>query len=266
MANTMSPKANIHPSASIGDNNIFEDNVIIKENCKIGNNNYFQSGSIIGPHVEIKDNNFFGSYCFIGGEAQDLDFKNEISYVRIGSYNKIREFVTVHRGTKGESATVVGDNNYMMAYAHMGHNSKIGDYNVLVNTSQLAGYSELGNRVVMSAFAAVHQFCKVGDYVMIGGGAKINKDVPPFTMVFGTPAKVVNLNIVGLRRNGFNAETREKIKDIYNLFYHSGYPFSTAIEKIASKYPEDREALQIINFFKNSKRGIIGFGRENSRD
>lgn len=259
--NKISNSAKISSDLKIGDNNIIEDNVVIKENCIIGNNNYFGAGAIIGPNVIIGDNNTFYHYCYIGGDPQDVAFLGDISYVRIGNNNKIREFVTIHRGTKKDTETIVGNNNFLMAYSHMGHNAKIGNNCVLVNNAQMAGYSELGNYVVMSAFCAIHQFCKVGDYVMIGGDSKINKDIPPYTMIFGVPAKVIGLNIVGLRRNGFSQERRNLIKEIYKIFYHSGYPFSEAIKIIEQKYGDEIEAQNIINFYKNSKRGIVGFKR-----
>ncbi|MCX8058450.1 MAG: acyl-ACP--UDP-N-acetylglucosamine O-acyltransferase [Spirochaetes bacterium] len=259
--NKISPSAKIDSSTKIGINNVIEDNVIIRENCIIGNNNYFQAGAVIGPNVIIGNGNFFGHFCYIGGDPQDVAYQGLISYVKIGDNNKIREFVTIHRGTKENSETIVGNNNFMMAYSHMGHNAKIGNNCVIVNNAQMAGYSELGNFVVMSAFCAIHQFCKVGDYVMIGGDSKINKDVPPFTMVFGVPAKVIGLNIVGLRRNNFSQERRNLIKEIYKIFYHSNYIFSEAIKVIETKYGNEPEAQNLINFYKNSKRGIVSFIR-----
>lgn len=262
MMNRISKNVYVDQSSLLGENNIIEEGVIIKENCKIGNNNYFQSGSIIGPNVIIGDNNFFGHYCFIGGDPQDVAFQGGVSYVKIGNNNKIREFVTIHRGTKEGTETVVGDNNFLMAYSHMGHNAKIGNSCVLVNNAQMAGYSELGNFVVMSAFCAIHQFCKVGDYVMIGGDTKVNKDIPPFVMIFGVPAKVIGLNIVGLRRNGFSQERRLLIKEIYKVLYHSKLPFSKAIEIIKEKYGNEPEAINLINFYYSSKRGLVGFKGE----
>lgn len=257
--NKIAKNAIIEKGVELGDGNIIKDYAIIRKGCKIGNNNIIESHSVVGPYVEIGDNNFIGISSYIGGEPQDLDFKNRISYIRIGNNNKIREFVTIHRGTGEGSYTIVGDNNYLMAYSHMGHNSKIGNNNILTNTCQLAGYTEIENYNVLSAFTAIHQFCKISSYCMIGGGAKVNKDVPPFTIAFGTPAKIVGINVVGLKRNNFTLAEREKIKRMYFIFYQSKLPFSKAIDKIKTTFPDFKPAEMLIEFFKKSKRGITAF-------
>lgn len=260
--NKIAKTAIIENGVKIGNNNIIKDYAIIRKGSIIGNNNTIESHSVIGPYVEIGDNNFIGISAYIGGDPQDLDYKNGVSFVKIGNNNIIREFVTIHRGTKDGSSTIVGNNNYLMAYAHMGHNAKIGDFNIITNTCQLAGYTEVENYSVLSAFTAIHQFCKIGSYCMIGGGAKVNKDVPPFTIAFGTPAKIIGLNIVGLRRNNFSTEDREKIKKMYNIFYHSNLPFTKAIKKIEDDFQDFNPAKMLVEFFKISKRGITAFGRD----
>jgi len=226
----------IGENSILGANSQLEEFAIIKHDTKLGENTKVDHHAVIGPYVIAGNGNYFGMFCYIGGDPQDVDYENKISYIKIGNNNIIREYVTIHRGSKEGSETIVGNNNFMMAYSHMGHNAKIGDNNVITNTAQLAGYSQLGNYVVMSAFTAIHQFCKVGDYVMIGGGAKVNKDIPPYSIAFGTPAKVIGLNIVGLRRRGFSAEQRERIKNIYDIFYHQGLTFSKAIKVIDEKF------------------------------
>ncbi len=242
-------------NCEIGEFSIIKEGTILGDNCKVGNN------AIIGPFVVTKDNNKFGNYCYVGGEPQDLDFNNEKSYVKIGNNNSIREFVTIHRGTEKNSETKIGNNNYIMAYAHMGHNSKIGNNNILTNSCQLAGYSSIGNYSVISAFTAVHQFTKISDYAMCGGGCLVNKDVPPFSMMWGQPAKIIGINIVGLKRNKFSIDDIKEVKELYKIMFQSKLPYSKAIEKIENEYNDSKNAQLLIDSYKNSKRGLSAFGR-----
>ena len=258
--------AMISQDCILGDNNIIGAGVIIKEGCKIGNNNKIEAGAIIGPYCEIGDNNTINHYAYIGGDPQDHEFTGDRSFVIIGNNNIIREYVTIHRGSKADTKTIVGDNNFLMAYTHMGHNSRIGNNCVLTNVVQLAGYSSLDNNVVMGGYSGLHQFCKVGSYAMVGGNTHVNKDIIPYSMAFGIPSKVIGLNTVGLRRAGFSQEDREIIKSIFHLLYLSKLPFSVAIEKIEEQYAGNPFANEIVSFYRSSKRGICGFGYKKDQE
>ncbi len=259
--NTIDKNSKISDDLKIGENNQIGSNVIIKEGCIIGNNNKIMDNTIIGPHVIIGDNNEIGYFNYIGGDPQDHDYiKNSISYVEIGNNNIIREYVSIHRGTKEGTKTIIKDNNFLMSYVHLGHNDIIGSNCTLTNLVQLSGYVTLEDNIVMGGMAGVHQFCKIGSFSMIAGKAYVNKDIVPYSLVFGIPAQVIGINSVGLRRAGFSQEDRELIKAMYHILYNSGLPFSKAIEKISEEYKNNAYAQHLIDFVKMSKRGIASFG------
>jgi len=263
--NNFSEHTNIADDLRIGEGNIIGSNVIIKEGCIIGNNNIIADNAIIGPNVIIGDNNEIGHFTYIGGEPQDHDFiKGSISYVEIGSNNKIREYVTIHRGTKAETKTILKDNNFLMSYVHFGHNVIVGSNCTFTNLVQLAGYVEVEDNVVMGGMSGAHQFCKIGAYSMIGAKAYINKDILPYSLVFGIPAQIIGINFVGLRRIGINQEDRDLIKNLYHIIYNSGLPFTKAIEKIRLEYQSNLYAEKILGFIKKSTRGIASFGYKKS--
>ncbi len=263
--NKFGENTKISSDLRIGENNSIGSNVIIKEGCIIGSDNVIEDNAIIGPNVIIGNNNEIGHFAYIGGEPQDHDFvKGIISYVEIGNNNKIREFVTIHRGTKPDSKTSLKDNNFLMAYTHFGHNVNVGSNCIFTNLVQLAGYVEVEDNVVMGGVSGAHQFCRIGSYSMIGAKAYINKDIIPYSLVFGIPAQIIGINFVGLRRYGINQEDRDLIKNLFHIIYNSGLPFSKAIEKISNEYKNNIYAEKILNFVKECKRGIASFGYKKS--
>ncbi|HPC37780.1 MAG TPA: acyl-ACP--UDP-N-acetylglucosamine O-acyltransferase [Exilispira sp.] len=265
--NKIDKTAKISNDLVIGDGNQIGSNVIIKEGCVIGNNNIILDNAIIGPYVKIGDNNEIGHYSYLGGDPQDHDYiKNSISFVEIGNNNIIREYVTIHRGTKENSKTIIKDNNFLMAYTHFGHNVIVGSNCTFTNLVQLAGYVEVEDNVVMGGISGAHQFCKIGAYSMIGAKAYINKDILPYSLVFGIPAQVIGINFIGLRRAGFTAEDREAIKTIFHIIYNSGLGFSKAIEKISNECKDDKFAQKILDFIKKSNRGLASFGYNKSEN
>ncbi len=263
--NKISKDCKISEDLKIGENNIIGSNVIIKEGCTIGNNNLILDNAIIGPYVTIGDNNKIGHFAYLGGDPQDHDFvEGSVSYVEIGNNNIIREYVTIHRGTKPESKTIIKDNNFLMAYTHFGHNVVVGSNNTFTNLVQLAGYVEVEDNVVMGGISGAHQFCKIGSYSMIGAKSYINKDIIPFSLVFGIPAQVIGINFIGLRRAGINSKDRDFVKNLFHIIYNSALPFSKAIEKIEGEFSGNFYADRILNFIKRSKRGLASFGYRKS--
>lgn len=228
----------IAPTAIIGENCIIAEGVIIRDGVKIGNNNH------IYP------------YAVIGEDPQDLNYRNEESFVEIGDNNRIREFVTVHRGTGEGSKTIIGSDCLIMAYAHVGHNCKVGDHVILTNSSQLAGYVELGDYVVIGGDASVHQHCRIGDCTILGGKSATNQDIPPYVVATGIPARGITVNRHGLRRAKVPSESIRKIRAAFNVLYREGNTLKTTIAKMEAELSDDPYIIKLLKFLQSSKRGL----------
>ncbi len=250
------PTAIVDPGAEIGNSVDISPFSIISDHVRIGDN------TVIGPHAVILPFTSIGASCtihtgaIIGDLPQDLAFDNAESYVRIGSGCVIREGVTIHRGTKSGTQTVVGDNCYLMAYSHLAHNVKLGNNVITVNGSLLAGYVEVGDKAFISGNCVVHQFVKIGRLAMLGGGCAIGKDVPPFcTTRSGWVNDIVGLNVVGMRRAGIDPAGRLEIKRAFKKLYLSGLNVSEAVAAIKRDQTSDY-ALEFCRFLETSSRGI----------
>ncbi len=227
-------------------------------NVKIGNK------CSIAPHVTLHEYTSIGENCqihsgaVIGDLPQDIGFKGEISFVKIGSNCVIREGVTIHRGSKENTITEIGNDCFLMAFSHFAHNVKIGNGVIAANGVLLAGHVEIGDRVFLSGNSMVHQFVKIGRLVMLGGAGAVSKDVPPFCTVrpvsFNT---VVGLNVVGMRRAGINAQDRQDIRRAFKILYHSGLNITQAVEKLKATFPSG-PASEFASFIEQSKRGLCG--------
>ncbi|MGB9856599.1 MAG: acyl-ACP--UDP-N-acetylglucosamine O-acyltransferase [Dictyoglomaceae bacterium] len=243
----------IHPSSEIGENveigpfSFIDRGVKIGKNTKIENNVILKEGTIIGENCHIH------SGAILGDLPQDLNFKGEKSFLIIGNNVVIREYCVLHRASGEGNATIVGDDCYIMAYSHLAHNVKLGKKVVIANATQIAGYVEIDDQAFVSGLVAIHQFVRIGKLAMVGGSSKIVKDVPPYALVDGNPARVYGINTVGLKRANFPLEKRNLIKEIYHILY-SNLPFEERFKKI-SEYQDD-SAREILEFVKNSKRGI----------
>jgi len=244
----VSKSAKIAKGVEIGPFAIVEDDVELGPNVKIWPHAYICSGTSIGEGTQIH----MGSV--IGHLPQDLAFENKKTYVKIGKRNVIREYVTVHRGTKAGSVTVIGDDCYLMALAHVGHNCEIGDRVIIANGALLAGYVTVGESAFISGNVVIHQFCRIGMLSMIGGFSGINKDVPPYMLVRG-PSVVRAVNLVGLRRAKFSRELMGEIKEAYKLLYLSDLNTTQAIEEM-KKIKPSKELAHLIDFVQSSKRGV----------
>ncbi|UCB44378.1 MAG: acyl-ACP--UDP-N-acetylglucosamine O-acyltransferase [Spirochaetota bacterium] len=246
----------IDSSADIGSDNTIGPYVVIDGHVKIGNNNIIDPASIITGNTTIGDNNHIHGHVYIGNLPQDLAHKGGSTLVRIGNNNIIREFTTVHRGTKEGSATIIGDNNYLMVACHVAHNCRLGSDIIMVNAASLGGYVEVHDHAFLGAFVVVHQFCKIGSYSICGILTKITKDIPPFMMVDGNPAIVRGLNLVGLKRKGFSQERRELLKKAYKIIYRSGYSISHSKEEL-KKLEDNKDIRLLLDFISSSERGIL---------
>lgn len=252
------PTAIVHPNAKLGRNVVIGPYAIIGENVEIGDN------CVIGPHVVIEGwttigtgNRFFHGGS-IGCEPQDLKFKGEKSFLFIGDNNIFRENVTISRGTEGGGGeTRIGNNNLFMAYSHVAHDCQLSNNIILGNCSALAGHVVVEDRAIISGLSGVHQFCKIGKMAMVGFSSKIVKDIPPFVLVDGNPAKVSGINVVGLRRNGIESHIRDEIKKAYRILYRSNQTISKAIEQMEQELQGIAEIDHFIRFLRSAERGIL---------
>ncbi|HEY7334758.1 MAG TPA: acyl-ACP--UDP-N-acetylglucosamine O-acyltransferase [Bryobacteraceae bacterium] len=246
-------KANIAESAEIGPYCIVGAGVCIGSGTQAKANVYFE-----GP-LEIGEDNVFYPYSTVGVAPQDLKYKDEQSQTRIGSRNKIREFVTIHRGTEGGGMlTSIGDDNLLMAYVHVAHDVSVGNHTVLANAATIGGHVIVGDWAVVSAGSAIHQFCKVGRHAIIGGYSVITQDVLPFSMtVSEREVKVFGANATGLERRGFQSETVERLQKAFRLLTRSGLNTSQALARIREEIPPSGEIEELIAFIGASARGFI---------
>ena len=255
--NSVSSMAFVHPEARLGDNVIVEPFAYVDANTEIGEGTRVMTqssvlyGARIGKHCTIYP------HATIAGIPQDLKFQGEDTLAIIGDHTIIRECATVNRGTASKGFTKVGDNCLIMAYSHVAHDCVLNNHIILGNTTQLAGEVEIEDYAIISGGTLAHQFSKIGAHVMIQGGSKISKDIPPFVMVGREPITYVGLNIVGLRRRGFNSERINSIQEIYRYLYMSGYNISQAVERIEQELPESDDRELILQFIRTSTRGII---------
>ena len=247
----------IDSKAKIGSNVTIGHYSIIKENVIIG------SGTIIGPHVVIDSYTEIGSdcrifqYASIGAEPQALKFEGEETWVKVGRGTVVREFATINRGTGfGGGITEVGEENFIMAYAHVAHDCKTGRNVILANVATLAGHITIGDYATIGGLAAIHQFVKVGNYAYISGKAAITKDIPPYVIASGDRAKLYGLNKIGLKRHGFSEETLGIMKKAYQMTFRQGFPLKEAIEKVLLEVEQIPEVVRFIDFIKSSERGI----------
>ncbi|MBN2323065.1 MAG: acyl-ACP--UDP-N-acetylglucosamine O-acyltransferase [Spirochaetes bacterium] len=247
----------IDHNAEIGTYNEIGPLVVIEGGVRIGNNNRIEPGAIITSNTTIGDNNRIHGHVYIGNEPQDLAYDGSETYVKIGNDNVFREFTTVHRGTKEGSSTVIGDNNYLMTASHVAHNCRIGNNVIMVNGASLGGYAEVHDHAFLSAFVIVHQFCRIGGYTICGILTKITKDVPPFLMIDGNPALVRGLNLVGLKRKGFDAKRRAIIKQAFKTVYRMGYSVPHALELLGEMEQQSEDLRMFIDFIVESERGIL---------
>jgi UDP-N-acetylglucosamine acyltransferase len=254
----------IHPTAIVSSEAEIEDDVCIGPYCRIGprvqigKRCRFESHVIVEGPTKMGENNQFYPFGTIGLQPQDLKFKGEETYLTIGNHNIFREYVNVHRGTKGGGGnTRIGDHNFLMAYAHVGHDSIIGNHIILANAATLAGHVVIEDHVTIGAFSGVHQFCRVGTHGYVGGYSVITKDVLPYSKtVSERNTKAYGPNTIGLERKGFTPQQIRDIKAAFRLLLQSKLNTSQAVETIKARL-NSPEARVILDFIEKSGRGVI---------
>ncbi len=261
--------SDVHPTAIVGDKVRLGERVKISPYAVLDGEINIGDDCEIGPFVHITGLVNIGartrilSAAAIGEPPQDLSYDGTPGLVEIGSDCVLREYVTVHTPIEGDQGkiTSVGDHCFFMANSHVAHNVKVGSHVIMANGALLAGFVQVGDYAFISGNVAVHQFCRIGSYVMVGGLAKVVQDVPPFVMVDGTPAHVHGLNIVGLRRGGFDRVQRSRIKEAFKLLY-SGISFKEAVKKLKEKTGDDPLIHEMIEIAENTKRGLVTYEKK----
>ncbi len=252
------PRAIIDPSAKLGENVEVGPWTIIGPDVEIGD------GCVIASHVVLKGptrmgrNNRIYQFSSVGEDTPDLKYQGEPTRLIIGDNNVIREGVTIHRGTvQDRGETVIGNDNLLMAYAHVGHDSVIGDHCILVNNASLAGHVNVGDWAILSGYSLVHQFCNIGAHSFAGFGCGISKDVPAYVTVSGQPAEAKTINAEGLKRRGFSREAIAAIRRAYKIVYRQGLTVEEAVAQLNEIAAEQPEVQLLIDSLQQSKRGIV---------
>ena len=253
----ISPLAFIDPEAKIGENCEVGPFCFIDKNVVIGDNNVLMNSVTLLSGTRVGNGNKFFPGAVIGAIPQDLKFKGEETTAELGDNNTIRENVTIHRGTASTGKTIVGSNNLIMENAHIAHDCVVGSGIIMGNSTKLAGEVVIDDNAIISAVVLVHQFCRIGGYVMVQGGTRTSKDLPPFILAGREPVAYAGLNIVGLRRRGFSRETIDNITHAYRLIYQCNLTINEAIAAIREEVTMSKEIEYIIDFVGSSQRGIV---------
>lgn len=255
----------IHPTALVDAGARVAETAEIGPFCVVGSDVEIGAGTRLMANLYIEgptwigEDNVFYPYSTVGVASQDLKYKGERAETRIGSRNRIREFVTIHRGTEGGGAlTRIGDDNLLMAYTHVAHDVQLGHHCVLANGVTLAGHVTIGDHAVIGAFTGVHQFCRIGRHSMIGGYSVVTQDVLPFsTTVSERVIKIFGANRHGLERRGFAPEAIEPLQNLFRILTRAKLNTSQAIERIREQVPQTQEVEEVLAFIAGSQRGIV---------
>jgi UDP-N-acetylglucosamine acyltransferase len=251
------PFTHIDPQAKIGANVSIEAFTSIHADVEIGEGTWIGSNVTIYPGARIGKNVKIFPGAVISAIPQDLKFGGEVTTAVIGDNSTIRECVTINRGTSDKMKTVIGQNCLIMAYVHVAHDCLIGNNCILANSVQMAGHVTVGDFAIIGGSSAIHQFATIGQHVMISGGSLVRKDVPPFTKSGREPLTYAGINSVGLRRRNYTDEQINIIQEAYRYLYLKGLNTNAAIEEIETHLPNTPERNEILEFIKNSERGIM---------
>jgi UDP-N-acetylglucosamine acyltransferase len=252
------PTAIVHKGAELGTDVEIGAYSIIGPHVKIGDNTTIMHHVVIDGHTTLGKGNVIHPFCSIGGPPQDITYKGEDTKVIIGDHNTIREYVTINRATTKENwVTVMGNYNYIMAYAHIAHDCVLGDRIIMANVATLAGHIRVGNYAVLGGLVAVHQFVRIGAYAFIGGKTGVDRDIPPFTIAAGPRAQLYGINRRGLVRMGFGQEVLDALKNAYRLVSKRELRLKEALQRAREELPDIPEVKMFLDFYEGSKRGVL---------
>jgi UDP-N-acetylglucosamine acyltransferase len=244
------PTAEMGRDVTVGPFSIIGPNVIIGDGCRLGPRVTLHQNVRLAEEVSVGDGSI------LGGDPQDLKYRGEETWVEIGSGTIIREYSTINRATAATFKTTVGARCFIMSYVHLAHDCHVGDDVVIANATQCAGHVTIHDRAVLSGLNAVHQFVTIGTYAFVGGGSRVNQDIPPYVKAVGNPMELYGLNSIGLQRAGFPAETVAALKRAYRLFFNSDLNLSQALERARSELPGVPEVDRFLAFVESSERGV----------
>jgi len=254
----------IHASAIIADSAVIAGDVeigpytIVGDNVEIGAGTRIDSHVVINGPTRIGNNNHIYQFASIGDDPQDKKYAGEPTRLTIGDGNTIREFTTISRGTVQDAGvTVLGDDNWIMAYVHIAHDCRIGSHGVFANNATLAGHVQVGDWVIFGGFSGVHQFCRVGAHAFLGMYAGVARDVPAYTMVSGQPAEPRGINSEGLKRRKFSSDEIRNIKNAYRIVYRKGLRLADAIDELQALAGAQPELEPLLLSLEGSERGIV---------
>ena len=249
------PLANVSPEARLGVGVSIGAFASVEADVELGDHCVVASGAVVKSGVKAGAHNEFCEHAVIGGAPQHVGRPQHIGRVVIGEGNVFREYVTIHRALKPETATTVGNGNYVMASVHFGHDCTVGNTAIFANGALLGGHVSVSDRAFVSGAVAVHQFCRVGRLAMVGGHARVVQDVPPFMLLDGQSGCIVGLNIVGLRRSGHTAEDIASLKAAYRLIYRRGLPWKDVLEALRTEFTHG-PVTQLLEFLSTGTRGF----------
>jgi len=251
----IAPTARVHPDAVIGPGAVIGEFCIIEQDVVIGTRTTLEPYVYVKRWTTLGEANEISAGTVLGTDPLDKNFKGGRSYLKIGNGNKIREHFTISRGTAAESETVIGDENYVMTSGHIAHNAKIGNRTVIASCALVAGYVEVEDQAFISGNVAIHQYCKVGRLAMVGGGVRVNVDVPPYFLYAGLYVTPTGLNVIGLRRAGYASAEIAALKAAYKTLYRSGLKLEEALQCIENGVSTE-QTRHLAAFIRSSKRGI----------
>jgi UDP-N-acetylglucosamine acyltransferase len=259
-----SAQAGVHPTAQVAASARLGTGVSIGAYCVVGADVEIGDGTTLDAHVVVAGPSRLGRdnrihpFASIGGDPQDKKFHGERSELVIGDRNTIREFVTINRGTAdGGGTTRIGDDNWIMAYAHIAHDCQIGSHTVFSNNATLAGHVVIGDHVILSGFSGVHQFCHIGAHAFIGMGCLVNGDVPPFVIMANEYGRPRGINAEGLKRRGFSPERIATIRRAYRTLYVAGLPLAEARAQLAASAGDSPDVAALLEFLDASQRPLV---------
>lgn len=261
-AATIHPSAVVAPGAELGEGVQIGAFCVVGEGVRIGANTRIEPHCVLAGRTTIGSDNRIGPHASLGGPPQDKKYAGEPTELRIGDRNTIREFTTFNTGTVQDAGvTVVGDDNWVMAYVHVAHDCRIGSHTILANAVQLAGHVHLGDWVFLGGLSGVHQFVRVGAHAMTGFQTRLAQDLPPYMTAAGNPAETHGFNAEGLKRRGFSAERIDAVKQMYRLLYRKSLTLEQARAEIVALATEVPAAAQdvalLLDFLASAARGIV---------
>ena len=246
----------VHPKAEL------DSDVVIGPYSVIGADVRIEAGTRLGAHVVVEGHTTIGRDntilhgAVLGAPPQDLKFRGETTFLRIGNGNTIREFATLNLATIAGETTSVGDRCLLMAYVHIAHNCRIGNDVILANAVNLAGHVDVQDHAIVGGLTPVHQFVRIGRHAIVGGGSRVPKDVPPFVTAAGNPLRLAGLNTVGLERRGFDDARLARLKQAYRILFRSGLTVAKALERLQAEFGSDDDVQTLVEFFETSQRGV----------